>query len=342
MAENRARREAEEASQLQTAMAASCADNNGASGSNTHGGASGSNAQAGASSSSSHTTSSREIMSYNNIDMVAAGDLPRPGIDEPETDMDVVHARGVPCPLWEISEWGRIYFRYEGDDEETLVVTVGTLEYRFTGADKAKAESNIRLGIPPWLDNVRQTAMPLLETYERWQELYDQARDDCAHPAGLVHQLRRYLHHAHTTQPRTWIQATVLREWQPPKWFTDRVPDSAPTRRPRPTPAPVVPTPAPPATVSKKKKRLPQPTLTSPPEEWKAWLELYPRKVVTARSAFEISADISSPRAWEAGPRETRPNEGGTYSAFDFARSAQWRASTVKYVLTPALEYAPS
>ncbi|KAH7902915.1 hypothetical protein BJ138DRAFT_1120947, partial [Hygrophoropsis aurantiaca] len=67
MAENRARREAEEASQLQTAMAASRADyqqvvnNNGASGSNTHGGASGSNAQAGASGSSSHTASSREI-----------------------------------------------------------------------------------------------------------------------------------------------------------------------------------------------------------------------------------------------------------------------------------------
>ncbi|KAH7903044.1 hypothetical protein BJ138DRAFT_1120800 [Hygrophoropsis aurantiaca] len=177
MAENRVCREAEEALQLQTAMATSRTDyqqvveNNRASCSNTHEGASGSNAQAGASSSSSHTTSSREIVSYHNINMVATGDLPHPGIDKPETDMDIVYTHGVPCLLWEISE---------------------NLEYRFTGADKAEAGSNIQLGVPPSLDNVRQTVMPLLKTYERWQELYDQARDDRTRPARLGTRLGPY------------------------------------------------------------------------------------------------------------------------------------------------------
>ncbi|KAH7902941.1 hypothetical protein BJ138DRAFT_1108098, partial [Hygrophoropsis aurantiaca] len=187
-------------------------------------------------------------------------------------DESTLYDRGVNIPVWEIGENKNLFYRYEGIGEETLVVAIAGQEYRFTGDAKIKAEANIAKRVPPSLDGLRRTGVPVLRNYAEWRSLYRRACDERQRSPDMVHKAKCFITNAQVAYPRSWLQAVALDEWKTPQWFVDWSANRSQAPVPQGTSAPI-PTPA--ASEKPKKLTLRQPGVEDTPELWKQWLELY-------------------------------------------------------------------
>ncbi|KAH7918260.1 hypothetical protein BV22DRAFT_1051849, partial [Leucogyrophana mollusca] len=75
---------------------------------------------------------------------------------------------------WLEGERGNLLFRFEGENDGTLVVLIGGMEYHFSGAAKLHAETTMANGAPPSLDGARQDAIPLFNGYAEWRSYFAQ------------------------------------------------------------------------------------------------------------------------------------------------------------------------
>ncbi|KAH7918051.1 hypothetical protein BV22DRAFT_1051997 [Leucogyrophana mollusca] len=142
--------------------------------------------------------------------------------DAPEVlpNESIFYGRGVQPPGWLEGEWGNQFFHFKGKENGTLVVLIGGMEYRFSGAAKLRAETTMANGAPPSLDGARQDAIPLFNNYMEWRGFLAHARDPHLHDVETTYKIKRYIAHAQQASLRTWIQAVVLEEWRAPAWFT--------------------------------------------------------------------------------------------------------------------------
>ncbi|KAH7919156.1 hypothetical protein BV22DRAFT_1134042 [Leucogyrophana mollusca] len=133
-------------------------------------------------------------------------------------------------------------------------------------------------GAPPSLDGACQDTIPLFNTYAEWCGFFARACDPRLHDVEAIFKIKRYVVHAQQASPRTWIRAVVLEEWRTPNWcakWREDHPPAAPsgaTNRSNVPARGIHPKPV------KKEGALPQPRLTSTPQEWKDWIEFYSKE----------------------------------------------------------------
>ena len=158
------------------------------------------------------------------------------------------------------------------------MVLIGGMEYRFSGAARLRAETTMANGAPPSLDGARQDAIPLFNGYAEWRSYFARAHNPRMRDIETIYKIKRYVAHAQQASPRTWIQAVVLEEWRTPTWFAkwrEDHPPAAPSGADARSNVPargIHPKPV------KKEGALPQPRLTSTPQEWKDWIEFYSKE----------------------------------------------------------------
>ena len=120
------------------------------------------------------------------------------------------YGRGEQPPGWLEGERGNLIFRFEGENEGTLVVLIGGMEYRFSGDARVRAETTMANGAPPSLDGARQDAIPLFNSYAEWRSYFARAHNPRMRDIETIYKIKRYVAHAQQASPRTWIQAVVL------------------------------------------------------------------------------------------------------------------------------------
>ncbi|KAH7917029.1 hypothetical protein BV22DRAFT_1135765 [Leucogyrophana mollusca] len=76
-------------------------------------------------------------------------------------DESIFYGQGVRPPGWLDGEQGNQFFRFEGENDGTLVVPIGGMEYRFSGAARLRVETTMANRDPPSLDGTCQDAIPL-------------------------------------------------------------------------------------------------------------------------------------------------------------------------------------
>ncbi|KAH7904832.1 hypothetical protein BJ138DRAFT_1119034 [Hygrophoropsis aurantiaca] len=178
-------------------------------------------------------------------------------------DESTLYDRGVNIPVWEMGENKNLFYRYEGIGEETLVVAIAGQEYRFTGDAKIKAEANIAKRVPPSLNGLRRTGVPVLRNYAKWRSLYRRTCDKRQRLPDMVHKAKRFITNAQVAYPRSWLQAVALEEWKTPQWFIDWSANRPQAPVPQGTSA-QIPTPA--ASEKPKKLTLRQPGVEDTPD----------------------------------------------------------------------------
>ncbi|KAH7918895.1 hypothetical protein BV22DRAFT_1051430 [Leucogyrophana mollusca] len=160
-------------------------------------------------------------------------------------DKSIFYGRGVRPPGWLEGERGNQFFHFEGEDDGTLVVLIGSMEYYFSGAARLRVETTMANGAPPSLDGARQDAIPLFNI------ICGMARILCTCAGDLQDQ----------TLCCAWIQAVVLEEWRTPTWY-------AKWREDHPPAAPLG---------ASNCSNVPARGI-HPKPEWKDWIEFYSKE----------------------------------------------------------------